>query len=406
MRVQRSKHRAVGIGVLLSGMSNEPICSPVHVLHEQREAYFLPYGVETSLSSVVETFGDLDMEYAALRKGSVIFDENHMGTIEIRGSERLAFLNSMLTAKVIDQQPGENRWSFWLNRKGRIDADLRLAETDEGMFVRVDRHLAQATAESLGTFVFAEDVEIVDASDRLHRFAIHGPSALLWAGHLAGQDLQISQGHNCLVDIGSSRVLIERDDLCGEIGLSLCVQTEHARVLYERLLEIAEHHPELKARPSGWMAINAARIEAGTPLFNLDFGGSNLPVESGIIEQRVNFTKGCYLGQEVVARMHARGACNKKVVALRIEDQRITPEHTEICQPTTGSQVFEVGKESETPVGIVTSSTISPMLGAIPIAFAMIKNGHDTPGTDLSISAEGKLVRGVVQEKLAFWSRA
>ncbi|MEZ6162999.1 MAG: glycine cleavage T C-terminal barrel domain-containing protein [Phycisphaerales bacterium] len=387
-------------------MSNEPICSPVHVLHEQREAYFLPYGVETSRSSVVETFGDLDMEYAALRKGSVIFDENHMGTIEIRGSERLAFLNSMLTAKVIDQQPGENRWSFWLNRKGRIDADLRLAETGEGMFVRVDRHLAQATAESLGTFVFAEDVEIVDASDRLHRFAIHGPSALHWAGHLAGQDLQISQGHNCLVDIGSSRVLIERDDLCGEIGLSLCVQTEHARALYERLLEIAEQHPDLKARPSGWMAINAARIEAGTPLFNLDFGGSNLPVESGIIEQRVNFTKGCYLGQEVVARMHARGACNKKVVALRIEDQRITPEHTEIFQPTTGSQVFEVGKESETPVGIVTSSTISPMLGAIPIAFAMIKNGHDTPGTDLSISAEGKLVRGVVQEKLAFWSRA
>lgn len=68
--------------------------------------------------------------------------------------------------------------------------------------------------------------------------------------------------------------------------------------------------------------------------------------------------------------------------------------------------MFEVGKESETPVGIVTSSTISPMLGAIPIAFAMIKNGHDTPGTELSISAEGQLVRGVVQDKLAFWSRA
>lgn len=386
-------------------MSNEPICSPVHALHEQREAYFLPYGDESCLSSVVETYGDLDMEYAALRKGSVIFDENHMGTIEIKGSERLAFLSNMLTAKVKDQTPGQSRWSFWLNRKGRIDADLRLAETDEGMFVRVDRHLAKATAESLGTFIFAEDAEIIDASDRWHRFAIHGPTALRWVGMIAENQLELGQGQNQLIEFEGTKVLIERDDICAEIGLSICVRIEQASGLYERLLAIAEEHPELKARPSGWMALNAARIEAGTPLFNLDFGSSNLPVESGIIEQRVHFAKGCYLGQEVVARMHARGACNKKVVAIRIEDQRITPEHTEISQPTTGSQVFEIGKESETPVGVVTSSTISPMLGAIPIAFAMIKTGHNSPGTELSIIAEGQIVRGVVQEKLAFWSK-
>lgn len=405
MPLDSSKHRADRLSVLLSGMSKEPICSPVHDLHEQREAYFLPYGDDSTVSSVVETFGDLDMEYAALRKGSVIFDENHMGTIEIKGSERLAFLSNMLTAKVVDQQPGQSRWSFWLNRKGRIDADLRLAETDEEMLVRVDRHLARATAESLGTFVFAEDVEIVNASDRWHRFAIHGSTALRWVGLLARKELELSQGQNQFVEVEGTMVLVERDDMCAEVGLSLCVRIEQASGLYERLLTTAEEHPELKARPSGWMAINAARIEAGTPLFNLDFGNSNLPVESGIIEQRVHFAKGCYLGQEVVARMHARGACNKKVVAIRIEDQRITPEHTEIYQPTTGSQVFEVGKESETPVGMVTSSTISPMLGAIPIAFAMVKSGHDAPGTELSISAEGQLVRGVVQNKLAFWSK-
>lgn len=393
-------------GALSFCMSTEPVQSPVHDYHEQREAYFLPYGDEVCASTVVETFGDLDMEYAALRKGCVIFDENHMGTIEITGAERLAFLNNMLTAKVDDLKPGQGRWSFWLNRKGRIDADLRLAETDDRMLVRVDRHLATATAKSLDAFLFAEDVEIRDSSEALHRFAIHGPAAPALLAATLGATVELDPMANVTLEWNGHPLVITRDDLCGEIGLSVIVEQAHAGAFYAALIDTAEQHPELKARPSGWMAINAARVEAGQPLYNLDFGNSNLPVESGIIDDRVHFAKGCYLGQEVVARMHARGACARKVVAVRIEDQRITQDQTEIKQPTTGSQVFEVGKETETPVGIVTSSTISPMLGAIPICFAMIKAGHEIAGTELSISAEGAIVRGVVQDQLRFWSRA
>ncbi len=395
-----------GCGALSFCMSTEPVRSPVHDHHEQRDAYFLPYGDEACASTVVETFGDLDMEYAALRKGCVIFDENHMGTIEITGTERLAFLNNMLTAKVDDLKPGQGRWSFWLNRKGRIDADLCLAETEERMFVRVDRHIATATAKSLDAFLFAEDVEIRDTSETMHRFAIHGPTATKLLSAVLGGSIELEPMSNTTLDWDGHPVVVSRDDLCGEIGLSVIVGREQVPAFYTALMEIAEQHPELKARPSGWMAINAARVEAGRPLFNLDFGSSNLPVESGIIDERVHFAKGCYLGQEVVARMHARGACARKVVGVRIEDQRITQDQTEIKQPTTGSQVFEVGKETETPVGIVTSSTISPMLGAIPICFAMIKTGHESAGTELSISAEGAIVRGVVQDQLRFWSRA
>ncbi len=389
-------------------MSNEPHCSPVHDLHEQREAFFLPYGTEECTIAVVETFGDLDMEYAALRKGCVLFDEAHMGTIEITGSERLAFLNSMLTAKVDDLKPGMGRKSFWLNRKGRIDADLRLAESEDRMLVRVDRHLAGVSTESLGAFVFAEDVQIVNASDSYHRLALHGPSSVPLVERVFSDTQSVAElrdGENTIIGFNDARVMIERDDMCGEVGLSLTMPIGQTRAVYESLLGAMEAHPQLKARPSGWMALNAARIEAGHPLFNLDFGDSNLPVESGIIESRVHFAKGCYLGQEVVARMHARGACARRVVAVRVEDQQITPEHTEILQPTTGSQVFETGKEGETPVGVVTSSTISPMLGAIPICFAMIKSGHESAGAQVSISAEGGIVRGSVQESLSFWTK-
>lgn len=387
-------------------MSTEPINSPLQLMHEEREAFFLPYGDEQCVSMVVETFGDLDMEYAALRKGCVIFDENHFGTIEITGAERLAFLNNMLTAKVDDLTPGMSRWSFWLNRKGRIDADLRLSESDDRMLVRVDRHLASKTAQSLDAFLFAEDVEIKDASERLHRIAIHGPTSAQLLNHALGAEVELEPMRNMTIEWDGHPVLIERDDVCGEMGLCVCVESTRVESLYAALLETAEKHPELKARPTGWMAINAARIESGHPQFNLDFGDSNLPVESGIIDERVHFAKGCYLGQEVVARMHARGACARTVVAIRIENERITQEQTEIHQPTTGSQVFEVGKETETPIGIVTSSTISPMLGAIPVCFAMVKSRFESAGTELTISAEGAMVKGIVQEQLAFWSKA
>lgn len=387
-------------------MSTEPTNSPLHELHEQREAFFLPYGDESGVSMVVETFGDLDMEYAALRKGCVIFDENHMGTLEISGSERLAFLNNMLTAKVDDLKPGTSCWSFWLNRKGRIDADLRVSESRDRMLVRVDRHLARKTAESLDAFLFSEDVEIKDVSERVHRIAVHGPTANQLIAKAFDIDLELDPLRNLTTDWNEHPVLIERDDLCGEPGFCLCVEQKQATSLYKHLLNIADSNSQLKARPSGWMAINTARIESGHPQFNLDFGDSNLPVESGIIDQRVHFSKGCYLGQEVVARMHARGACARTVVAIRIENERITQEQTEIHQPTTGSQVFEVGKETETPVGIVTSSTISPMLGAIPICFAMVKSSHAAANTELTISAEGAMVTGTVQDQLSFWSKA
>ncbi len=377
--------------------------------HTERDAFFLPYGAPDHPSHVVETFGDLDMEYAAIRKGCVIFDLPHIGTIELTGDERGNFLNNMLTEKVDDLKAGMSKRAFWLNRKGRIDADIRVAQLEDRMFFSLDRHLCKATAETLDSFVFAEDVELVDASDRMYRVGVHGPTAgrlvTLAAGDTDSIVESLTEYTNAQVTIASVDVFVDREDLTGEIGLELCMARDDAAKVYERLLEVAEQHPELKARETGWLAINAARIEAGHPMFNIDFTETNLPVESGIIEDRVSFTKGCYLGQEVVARMHARKACNKKIIALKVEGEQITTDQQEIHQPNGGSQIFEPGKEGETPIGNVTSSTISPMLGAVPICFAMVKASCMKPGTKLIVSAEGKLVPCTVQESLVFWAK-
>lgn len=391
-------------------MPQTPHRSPMYENHLSRGAYFLAYGTDKDTTEVVETFGDLDLEYAAIRKGCVIFDQPHIGSVRVMGADRGSFLNNMITAKVDDLKEGECRRAFWLNRKGRIDADLRIAQRKDDMLIAADRHLCRATAESLRSFVFAEDIEIEDSSDRLDRISIHGPTAwrlIQVASNQENSQLDLlGEYENTHVIIGGARVLIEREDLTGEVGLELSIAVEDTLDVYQQLISIAGDHPELKARPTGWLAINAARIEAGHPMFHVDFGDTNLPVESGIIEDRVSFTKGCYLGQEVVARMHARKACNKRVVAIRVEGERITTEQQDIHQPIGGSQIFEQGKEGETPIGSVTSSTISPMLGAVPICFAMVKEAFSKPGTKLSVSAEGKLVPCIVQDSLVFWTKA
>jgi len=378
-------------------MTTQPsINSPLHPLHSAAEAYFLNYGPPELQTPIVETFGQLDMEYAALRKAAVVFDEPHMATLKITGSERHAFLNNMLTAKVDDLKPNQSLFSFWLNRQGRIDADLRLIETANATLVKLDRHLVDSTTKTLSDFIFAEDLEIsIDNSNCW--LSIHGPTAF----ELLNID-PIEEHTNTTIKINNTEVTVDRFDLTGEIGLYLAVPADQLESIYNHLIDPTK---DSQAKPTGWLAINTARIEAGHPLYNIDFGPDSVPAETGIMESRVNLTKGCYLGQEVVARMHARNIRKQSIVALRLDDQRITTESQSILQPLTGSHINLPDQQGQTPVGAITSSTISPMLGAIPICFAMVKDAQTTPATKLAVWAEGKFADCQVAESLTFWTK-
>ena len=367
--------------------------SPLQSVHESAEAFFLSYGPPELQTPIVETFGELDMEYAALRKSTVVFDEPHMGTLKITGAERLAFLNNMLTAKVDDLKSGQSLHSFWLNRQGRIDADLRIIESEDCTLVRLDRHLCKPTADALNAFIFAEDIEIT-IDDSIAWISVQGPTSFTTLN-----TTPFDHNTNSTITLNDTQIPTDRFDLTGEIGLYLAVPKDQLETIYQALLS------NERTKPTGWLAINTARIEAGQPMFNIDFGPTNLPAETGVMDSRVHLAKGCYLGQEVVARMHARNIRKQAVVALRLDDQRITLEQQSVLQPMTGSQICIPGQEGQTPVGAITSSTISPMLGAIPIAFAMIKDSHTAPGTELAVTAEGTYAKCTVNETYAFWSK-
>jgi len=160
-------------------------------------------------------------------------------------------------------------------------------------------------------------------------------------------------------------------------------------------------------RPAGWHAFNIARIENGWPIFNLDFGPDSLPAETGVIADRVSFTKGCYLGQEVVARMHSLGHPKQQLVALRVSSK----EHEDPqWQPITGAAITSAaplppGGEAK-PIGAVTSSTRSPMLGDDIICLAQVKWDQSQPGTKLHIHTTRGPLETSVEPTLTFWKRS
>lgn len=398
--------------------------SPLNSLHHQAEASFLPYGGGSGgvSAQVVETFGEIEGEYAAIRKGCVLLDLPQRGTIRVTGKDRIGFLNRMVTQELKGTKPFQTRGTFWLNRKGRIDADLRLIELPDEMLVDVDVLAAAGAVMTLGEFVFSEEVSFKDESQSMHRLALHGSTALpllrAVSEHVEGAPLEdFGPGLAAVVKIAGRRVVVDRADTTSEVGLELLMSVGDVSAVYEQFLERGlsghDHHQPTQVpltsagyrlRPAGWHAYNIARIEAGTPLFNIDFGPSSLPAETGILSERVSYTKGCYLGQEVVARMHSLGHPKQTLVALRVTP---TPEQVtggQECQPVSGAAVSKIGAEGEA-IGAVTSSTRSPMLSDAIICFAAVKWGSHEAGTELVVRSEAGAVPAVVQAGLRFWTR-
>jgi len=383
--------------------------TPLRNLHEAYAAEsdaaveWLMYGVRDDgggpPSEIVASFGAPEAEYASIRRAAGIMDRPERAVVRISGGERTDFLNRLLTQELKDLKAGVAREAFLIERTGRIIADLFLVETGDSIVIDVDRAQASEAISSLESFLFSEDVTIEDVSERVHRISIHGPRSLeLLAVATSSDDPYLLAPLACRVDsLGGAEVSIARRDQTGDIGVELFVPRDAVERVWSVLLHTDNVLGEGKrrVRPIGWHAYNVARIEGGTPLMNIDFGTTNLPHETGVLHQRVSFRKGCYPGQEIVARMESRGKSKQTLVGLRVSDDVL---------PVAGTQAFGPEEPSGNPVGIVTSSADSPMLGAQPVAFAMIRTHHAEVGSDLILNADGRHVGAVVTE-LPFWKR-
>lgn len=390
--------------------------SPIRQLHHEAEASLVAYGPEDhpeGAVELVESFGELELEYAAIRKHCVLMDQPNRAILEVTGKDRIQFLQSMLTQDINAIPENHVAHSFWLNNKGRIDADLTVVRLVDRVLLDVDIHAAERCLTTLGNFIIAEQVAIRSLQESTHRLSLHGPTSITLLASLTGIHAEALTNRTAFEEtLFGVPVSIYRDDATGEPGVELIIPTFAAAEVYRRLIaegRVIEDDPEIKAtplaervrlRPAGWHAFNIARIEAGTALYNIDFGSESLPAETGVLEDRVSFKKGCYLGQEIVARMHARGHPKQKLVAIKFESIRDESQPLPAL-PVAGSPIAT--SPAGEAIGAVTSSALSPMLGASPVAFAQVRFAHTQPGTVLYVPAEGLEVKGVVRAELKFW---
>jgi tRNA-modifying protein YgfZ len=398
--------------------------SPLHKLHQLAEAAVIPYGPPEAGIMVVATFGELELEYAAIRKSCILLDLPQRGILEIAGKDRLEFLNRMVTQELKGLQPFHTSKTFWLNRKGRIDADLRLIELGDRVLVDLDALATDRTVKGLSAYIITEEVTVKDLTESWHRMALHGPTSLALLQAVSkpvrGPSLgDLAPGMVTVIAVRGHEVVVDRDDSTGEPGLEMTMPVAAAAEVFQSLVETGQVHDDgnggegsepaskFRLRPAGWHAYNMARIEAGRPLYNIDFGPDSLPHETGIVRERVSFTKGCYLGQEIVARMESRGHSKKVLMAIKCEASIPTgPEPSLPRQPVTGSQVWAASGAESDAIGAVTSSTLSPMLSSVPVCFAMIRHDLAKPGLEVLVAAEDERIRGMTQSELSLWKRS
>jgi folate-binding protein YgfZ len=393
--------------------------SPLLDRHLAAGASLVPWGEGTEgadAARLVESFGEIELEYTAIRRFAAILDAPHRGVLEITGTARIEFLNRMVTHDVRTLEVGHTRRAFLTNRKGRIDADLRILHLPDRLVIDLDATVAPTVATALGAFIFDEDVAVADATERTHRLALHGPAAARLLAAVAPDHgaaiAALRPGAVIEASIAGHGVIIERWDSTGDPGFELTMPLGAAPDVHGAILGAglpppreaagAPAHP-FRLRRIGWHAWNIARIEAGTPVFLIDFGPSSLPAETGVLHDRVSFTKGCYPGQEVVARMQHLGRPKQVLAALRLAAPGPDPH----WQPVTGAEVIPADAPADAPaIGAVTSSTRSPMLSDALICFAQVKWDHAQPGTALGVRTALGVVPGVVGDSLHFWSRA
>ena len=279
-------------------------------------------------------------EHAAFEDGAALVDLFHKTVLRLSGKDPLGMLNAILTNEVPEEEHC-GVYALLLNPKGRIRADLRVLKSDGDVLINTEPEGTAAAKELLGRYAPFSRVEVEDLSEAGVPWGIlglYGPRAekLL-------DGLELAEHETAQVKVGGVDLLAA--------GVATPVPGYDLLGPADALSAARDHLAKRGAVPVGLQAYETARVAAGIPRFGSDITPENFPAEVGILERAVSFEKGCYPGQETVARMHYRGHPNKTLYRLAIEG---TP-------PAPGTEIFQ----GEKKVGHLTSLTSLPVNGEI-----------------------------------------
>jgi len=305
----------------------------------------LPGTKPTTPGGAAADFGDARAEFQNLLSGCGLYDLSGRAKISVTGGDRVRWMNGMVSNNVRDLATGHGVYAFLLNAQGHVQADLYVFQRGDSLLVDTEREQLEKVLQLFDHYIIADDVEISDISGTVTALGLTGPQsrAVLERAGITVPNLAALEFCTPKFDCACSCLqctLVRGDDSLG-LSYEIWLAPNQLKSTWDALIAAG-------ASAVGAGALNLFRISRGIPRFGVDIRERDLPQETGQA-RALNFTKGCYLGQEIVERIRSRGAVHRMFGAFAVEG----------ALPEPGAKIVAGEKE----VGEITSSAILPLPG-------------------------------------------
>ena len=314
-------------------------------------------------------FFDVLSEYQAATTGAALHDVSYMGRLKATGADGLDLLNRLSTNKVIDLEPGQGAPTVLTTERGRILDVIGVINLGDYLLLTTSPGLQQPIIDWLDKYTIMEDLTIQDITQDTAMLAVLGPDSSAALEAATSLDLaDLAPFHALPADIAGRPVSLINQPLGALPGFALVLSPEDAPQVWERLTALG-------TCPMGIDAYEAVRVRYGVPVHGPEMGEPYNPLEAGLIGS-IDFAKGCYIGQEVIARLDTYQKVQKRLVSLRF-----SPE----AAPSVGVDLRDDGK----PVGTVTSAVRVPTTEET-IGLGYVRTGSAHVGTRLELAESGE----------------
>jgi folate-binding protein YgfZ len=330
-------------------------------------------------------FSDPQEEFAALRRDCGVYDLGYREKISLTGADRTRWLNGMVTNNIRDLAAGRGVYAFLLNPQGHILGDLYAYNRGESILVDTDADQLEKMIATFDHYIIMDDVVITKLGGHMTSLGVAGPKsrAVLGAAgiQIPGMEPLEVVTRKCECDCGCRECSVVLGEDPRRESYEIWVAPHEVLKLWQSLLAAG-------AKPVGWEALELDRIVSGIPRYGVELRERDLPQETGQ-DRALNFSKGCYVGQEIVERIRSRGAVHRKFGGFLIDGA---------VEIVAGTKVTSDEKEA----GEITSSaTVAANGREKTVALGYIRREAGTPGREVTIGgSKATVVRLPISEEL------
>ncbi len=327
-------------------------------------------------------YGDVEAEHRAVRQSVGLADLSHRGKLRVTGDDRVKWLQSVISNDILPLQPGQGRYSSFLTHKGKMLTYFRVYVQSDAVVIEDAGEIGETTYQALRKFLlYGTKAKMENCAESWGLLLLSGPKAATVLKSAFGVDVGDLKPVNFLTaQIGGQTALVMRTEETGEVDLEILLPGDGLPAAWNSLLQAGAAHG---IKPIGSQAREALRIEAGIPKAGPELNEEIVPPEANLEDKAFSLTKGCYPGQEVVARMDTYGNVRRHLVGLILKDSTVPPK---------GSKLFSGDRE----VGWISSAVRSPQLKQV-IALGFPLRDFSKPGTQLTVDIDGNKHAATVQ---------